>query len=61
MEVLTELLLSLLSRPSQLMRRLVNVMFTVICPYLTPRALDIILQVKFCFLVEVGSYLIFGD
>ena len=44
-EVLTELLLSLLSRPSQLMRRVVSTLFSVICQHLTASALDIILQV----------------
>lgn len=44
-EVLTEILLSLLTRPSNLLRHVVDEVFTAIAPHLTQDALGIILQV----------------
>ena len=45
-EVLTELLLGLLSRPSQLNRKVVNSMFSAVCTHLTPTAFQIIMDVS---------------
>lgn len=48
MEVLTEVLLSLLTRPSSLFRHVVDQVFTILAPHLTRNALTMIL--------EVGTY-----
>ena len=45
-EVLMELLLSLLSRPSHLMRSVVNSIFLVLCPHLTTSAVQLIIPPK---------------
>lgn len=50
-EVLTEVLLSLLTRPSSLFRHVVDHVFTILAPHLTRNALNMIL--------EVGTW--FGD
>lgn len=50
-EVLTEVLLSLLTRPSSLFRHVVDHVFTILAPHLTRNALNMIL--------EVGAW--FGD
>lgn len=50
-EVLTEVLLSLLTRPSSLFRHVVDHVFTILAPLLTRNALNMIL--------EVGAW--FGD
>nr|XP_012634638.1 myb-binding protein 1A [Microcebus murinus] len=44
-EVLVEILLSLLAQPSHLMRQVARSVFGHICPHLTPRALQLILDV----------------
>lgn len=44
-EVLTDVLMSLLSKPSNLLRTTVERAFRIFCSQLTPKALDIILQV----------------
>lgn len=45
MEVLTEVLLSLLTRPSSLFRHVVDQVFTILAPHLTRNALTMILEV----------------
>ena len=45
MEVMVEILLSLLAQPSNLMRQVVRSVFGHICPHLTPRCLQLILAV----------------
>ncbi|XP_062071737.1 myb-binding protein 1A [Lepus europaeus] len=44
-EVMVEILLSLLAQPSHLMRQVARSVFGPICPHLTPRALQLILAV----------------
>ena len=44
-EVLTEVLLSLLTRPSSLFRHIVDQVFTMLAPHLTLGALNMILEV----------------
>ena len=44
-EVLVELMLSLLSRSKQSMRSVVNMMFSVVCPHLTSTAVHLITEV----------------
>ena len=46
MEVLTEVLLSLLTRPSSLFRRVVDQVFTMLAPHMTLNALNMILEVS---------------
>lgn len=46
MEVLTEVLLSLLTRPSSLFRHVVDQVFTTVAPHLTLDALNMILEVS---------------
>lgn len=46
MEVMVEILLSLLSQPSNLMRQVARSVFGHICSHLTPRALQLILNVS---------------
>lgn len=45
-EVLTEVLLSLLTRPSSLFRHVVDQVFTILAPHLTRNALIMILEVR---------------
>ena len=45
-EVLTEVLLSLLTRPSSLFRHVVDQVFTILAPHLTRNALTMILEVS---------------
>lgn len=45
MEVLVEILLALLAQPSHLMRQVARTVFSHICSHLTPRALQLILDV----------------
>ena len=45
-DVLTDILLSLLSQPSQLMRTVVERVFTAVITHVTPRSLTLITQVK---------------
>lgn len=49
MEVLTEVLLSLLTRPSSLFRHVVDQVFTILAPHLTVNALNMILEVSAVF------------
>lgn len=49
MEVLVEILLSLLAQPSHLMRQVARSVFSHICSHLTPRALQLILDVSWAF------------
>lgn len=46
MEVLVEILLALLAQPSHLMRQVARTVFGHICAHLTPRALQLILDVS---------------
>lgn len=46
MEVLVEILLALLAQPSHLMRQVARTVFSHICSHLTPRALQLILDVS---------------
>ena len=46
MEVLVEILLALLAQPSHLMRQVARSVFGHICSHLTPRALQLILDVS---------------
>lgn len=46
MEVMVEILLTLLSKPSHLMRRVAHNVFGHICSHLTHRALELILVVS---------------
>lgn len=48
-EVLVEILLSLLAQPSHLMRQVARSVFSHICSHLTPRALQLILDVSWAF------------
>lgn len=45
-DVMVEILLSLLAQPSNLMRQVVRNVFSHICPHLTPRGLQLILAVS---------------
>ena len=45
-EVVTEILLSLLSKPSHLLRTVVDGVFKMICPQMTPEALQLLLNVS---------------
>lgn len=45
-EVLVEILLALLAQPSHLMRQVARSVFSHICSHLTPRALQLILDVS---------------
>ena len=45
-EVLTEVLLSLLTRPSSLFRHVVDQVFTILAPHLTRNAITMILKVS---------------
>ncbi|XP_022103736.1 myb-binding protein 1A-like protein isoform X2 [Acanthaster planci] len=44
-EVVTEILLSLLSKPSHLLRTVVDGVFKMICPHMTPEALQLLLDI----------------
>lgn len=58
-EVTVELLLSLLSNSSHLLRSIVLCVFPHLCPHLTPSAIQQILQVRFVVKAVVhGSFLI---
>ena len=46
MEVLTEVLLSLLTKTSSLFRHVVDHVFTILAPHLTLNALNMILEVS---------------
>lgn len=46
MEVMVEILLSLLAQPSHLMRQVARNVFGHICPHLTPHALQLVLDVS---------------
>lgn len=46
MEVLVEVLLALLAQPSHLIRQVARTVFSHICSHLTPRALQLILDVS---------------
>lgn len=46
MEVMVEILLSLLAQPSNLMRQVVRSVFGHVCSHLTPRGLQLILAVS---------------
>lgn len=46
MEVLVEILLALLAQPSHLMRQVARTVFSHVCVHLTPRALQLILDVS---------------
>lgn len=46
MEVLVEILLALLAQPSNLIRQVARSVFSHICSHLTPRALQLILDVS---------------
>lgn len=46
MEVLVEILLALLAQPSHLIRQVARSVFSHICSHLTPRALQLILDVS---------------
>lgn len=46
MEVLVEVLLALLAQPSHLIRQVARSVFSHICSHMTPRALQIILDVS---------------
>lgn len=48
-EVLVEILLALLAQPSHLIRQVARSVFTHICAHLTPRALQLILDVSWGF------------
>ena len=52
MEVLTEVLLSLLTRPSSLFRLVVDQAFTILAPHLTQNALTMILEVSAWFVYQ---------
>lgn len=49
MEVLVEILLALLAQPSHLIRQVARSVFSHICSHLTPRALQLILDVSGAF------------
>jgi len=52
-EVVVDLLLSLLSKNDHLFRSLVGCVFPHICPYLTPSAVYQILAVSFCYTIFI--------
>ena len=45
-EVLTEILLSFLAQSSHMMRQIVNMVFTIILPHITPTAFQVIAEVR---------------
>ena len=45
-EVLTEILLSFLTQSSHMMRQIVNMVFTIILPDITPTAFQLIVEVR---------------
>ncbi len=58
-EVVVEILLSLLSQPSRLFRSVCKAVFSRICPHLTQEALSSILNVRDCWLINSAVLVLF--